>query len=290
MHIMVKENIKEYKDALETRRKTYKELTKRERWMVNVGSLLILCSIFALIFLVYWVDVMIGAATMLLLMITGSLMVFIGQHLMQSKGIPKFPRLWFSCDEKIFLKIFEALTFLETYLKEKLQPAKYQCLKTLHEAHKLMEEYWMPSEIKVIMKEIGNEIEVFKEKFEHNLVYTLSYGTKKENVQGVYDTMTEFAEYLIDPSKEKLVALNKRTDSLLRSEITRPRFPIVAFLKRYQIHYHAIGICSIFAVASFSALLGIYYGQISGDTAFVVFATIFGPLIAVYFTYVLRRR
>lgn len=285
---MVKQNIKDYKHAIETRVRTFKELSKRGRWVRNFGILLMLIDI-VILFILFTIFTYIALIVYSLLFIVSVLIVYIGNSLIESKGIPKISSLYISSDEKIFLKIVDALAFLEVHLKEGLEPAKYQCLKELHEAHKLMEEYWMASDIKVIMKEIGNEIETFKDNFEKNLIYTLEGALEKETIQSEYDILTEFGEYFIDPSKEKLVDLNKKMDSLLHSEKARPRYPIVDFLKRHQVHQHVAVIASIFAVGFFSALLGIYYGDISMDTAFIVFATIFGPLIAVYLTYVLRR-
>lgn len=289
---MVGKNIKDYKDALETRIRTYKELTKRERWITYCGTFLMVSStllFFVLAFVFWWLPVIIAGYAMLILMVIGSTMVFTAQHLTEIKGVPRFQRLWLNCDERIFLKIFDALVFLGNYLQQKLGPAKYQCLKTLLQVHALMQEYWTPSEIKVVMKEIGSEIETFKEKFEKNLIFTLEKGIKTETVHGVYDILTEFATYLIEPDKERLVDLNKKMDSLLHSDITRPRYPIVAFLKRYKVHQHVAVLGAVLAIGFFSAYLGIYYKQISMDTAFVVFATIFGPLAAVYLSYVLRR-
>lgn len=287
---MVKKNIKDYKDALETRIKTFKELSKRGRWVRNFGLLLVLIDI-AMLFILLNIIMATNIVMIIyvLLFITGSLIAFLGDHLIKSKGIPTIPSLYLSSDEKIFLKIFNALDFLEVHLNEGLEPAKYQCLKEMHEAQKLMEEYWVTSDIKVIMKEIGNEIETFKEKFEKNLIYTLENALEKETIQSAYNILTEFGEYFSDPTKEKLIDLNKKMDSLSHSEIIRPHYPIIDFLMRYQIHQHAAVMALIFAVGFFSASLGIYYGHISIDTAFVVFATIFGPLIAAYVAYVLRK-
>jgi len=288
---MVEDNIKEHKNALETRVRTFKELSKRGRWTVNFGILLWLIGIAIYFPLALLETPTTTAMTGLLLPFgAGFLIVFIGRHLIESKGIPRVPRLYLSPDEKIFLAIFDGLTFLEAYLKKDLEPAKYQCLNELREAHELMEEHWVPSEIKVIMKEIGNEIETFKENFEENLIYTVERGTKKETIQATYNILNELEEYLIDPSKEKLVDLNKKMGSLPHSEIVKPRYAIVDLLKQHQLHRHAIVVGLILAAGFIPALLGVHYGVFSIDAAVVLFVGISGPSIAIYLDYILKKQ
>jgi len=284
---MVKENIIDYKNALETRVRTFKESSRVGRRVFSLGLILALIDMAIYIPLSLFTQVLIASGILFLGFGAGVLLMFVGNHLIASKGVPRTTRLYLSPDEQIFLKIFDALTFLEAHVKRKLEPAKYQCVKELREAHELMEELWVPNRIEVIMKEIGNELVAFKEKFSENLIYSLEHATKVEIVSSTYDVLTEFGEYFIDPSKEKLVELNKKMDSLLHSEIARPRYPIVDFLMRRRVHHHAITVGLIFLAGFLPAFLGHCYGHISTDSAYVVFATIFGPLIAVYLTYVL---
>ena len=290
---MVSEKIKEYKNSLETRVRTFKELSKRGRWISNFGFLLSFSGI-AIFFLVFLLteDVFTPFISFFVMFLVGIFLVFLGTHVIVSKGVPRYQDFYLSSDEKIFLKIFDALTFFEAHLHRKLEPARYQCLNELREAYGLMEEYWVPTGIKVILKEIGSEIQIFKEKFDENLIYSLERGTKTETVQEIYDILSEFGEYLIDPSKEKLVELNKRmdSDSLLHLETTRPRYPIVDFLKKYKIQKHAIVVGLIVLCGVVPSLIGLNYGAISSDSAIIVFATISGPSIAVYLGHVLRKR
>ena len=286
---MVSEKIKGYKDALETRVRTFKELSKRGRWTIRFGIFLSLIGVLIYFPLLLMIPTTIATFITFLTFGSGVLMVVIATRFIESKGIPRIQSFYLSPDEKIFLESFDALTFLEAYLNRKLEPAKYQCLKELREAHELMEEYWAPSEIKVIMKEIGNEMETFKEKFDENLIYTLERGMRVETVQAAYDILAEFGEYLIDPSKEKLVELNKKMDSLPHSETRRLRYPITDFIKKYQIHKHSIVVGVILLAGAIPALLGLHYGDISTDAAILVFAAISGPSIAAYLEYVLKK-
>lgn len=287
----IKESIKEHKNALANRERTYKELSKRGRRIGYFGILLFISS-FLFIPLGYLIPPEIATRMWVLMFGIGLLLVFIGQLVIKLKGVPS---TYFSPDDEIFLKAFDALTFLETYMRDNLELAKHQCLNELHETNRLMKYYWKPSEIEVVMKEIGNEIETFKEKFEEDLIYTSRYGTKKEGFQTVFDLLTEFAEYLIDPSKEKLIHLNQNIDlnqkkgSLLHSKKARPSYRVIDFFKRHQIHKHVAFVTLFFAFGFFPALFGIYFSDISINTAYMLFAAIFGPSIGGYIIYLLKR-
>lgn len=288
---MVKDNIKEYKETLENRERTYRELSKRGRWMQNFGALLVAFSFVFFILLPVVLPPNTAFILWVLTVIIGIIMVQIGVFFVKSKGVPK---VYFSPDEQIFLKIFDGLTFLDSYVKEKLEPARYQCLKELREAYKLIEYHWELSEIGVVMKEIGDEIETFKEKFDRNLIFTLE---SSEKIETLYDKLTKFAEYLIAPSKEKLIALNNEMDSLLHSKKVRAHYTttdflkitIFDFLKHYQVHRHALVIALIFTVTFSPTLFLIYYCHASIDTAALVFAAIFGPIVTIYLTHTLKK-
>jgi hypothetical protein len=132
----------------------------------------------------------------------------------------RFPIEYLTADEKIFLKLFEAVGNIVSYLNTQEQkasspsagssePLKYQGLKYMRETYGLLSTGWQPSKINVVMKTIGNDIEDFKQEFERSLVYTLEFGMKRENVESVFNILEQFARFLIDPTKEDLLKLNK---------------------------------------------------------------------------------
>jgi len=284
---MVKETLKDHKNILENRKRTYEALSKTGRWVSYFGLLLMFGGLIliGLIVSIWGTPTHTLGYGYFLSIIGGTFMMLLGSLINKLKGIPKN---YFSPDEEIFLKIFDALTFLEPYMKEKIEPAKYQCLKKLNVAHGLIKYYWDPTNIGVVMKEVGNEIEVFKERFDRYLIFTLEQGKETKEI---YEILTEFGEYLIDPSKEKLVNLNKEMQHYLQfSEKARARYPIIDLLKRYQIHKHVIFVALFFAVAFIPAVFGIYYSGISMDTAYTLFAAFFAPLITGYIIYLLKRK
>jgi hypothetical protein len=283
---VIKESIKEHKESLKNRERTYNAMSKTGRYIAYFGFLLFLSS-FLTIPLSLGSLVPSSTATQgwVSLFFIGLLVIFIGGAYNRLKGIPQFS---FSSDDAIFLKLYDAITSLETYKNDKLELAKYQCLKELNGVRKLMRYYWEPSSITVVMKEIGNEIETFKKRFAKNLIFTLENGIELESVD---DTLNEFGEYLIDPSKKKLVDLNKRMDALPHpKEEVESHYFLTDLLKHHQV-LKPISVMSLFfALSLLCASVAFYYIHVSTDTAAIVFVTIFGVFAAPYIAYILRRR
>ena len=284
MREMVKDCIREYKDTLENRERTYNELSKGGRRLVYLSFVAVLSGIlFILIGFQFPSLLPYGVIGYFAAITIGALVALIGRFVIKSKGVPS---PYFSPDEQIFLRVFDALVSLETYLKENLEPARFQSLKELQEAYRIIEDSWDPSQIGVVMKEIGKEIEAFKEGFDRNLIFTLEHGTETEKV---HEILTEFADYLRSPSNVKLTELKEKMDSLPRSKKPRPRYPTIERLKRHQVHKHSIVIAFLFAIGLVPALLVVYYGRGSLVEAVLAFVTIFGPLAAVYLNHMLKR-
>lgn len=282
---MVKERIREYKDTLDNRARTYKELSKRGRWILYSGVLLMFgSSLFILPGFLFISPIAYALIGYFATILVGVAVTTIGRLIIKLKGVPES---YFSPDEQIFLKVFNALISFETFLKEKLEPARLQCLKELREAYGLIEYFWDPSQIGVVMKEMGKEIEAFKENFDRNLIFTFEEGSETEKVREI---LTEFADHLRAPSKVKLTKLKEKMDSLPRSERPRPRYPTIDRLKRYQVHKHIIIVGFIFAIGLVPAFLVVYYGHGSLVEALIVFATIFGPSVGAYLNHMLKRR
>jgi hypothetical protein len=284
---MINERIKEHKEVLENRERTYETMSKTGRYISYFGLLLFLISFLSLpLSLGNLIPSSIAGQVWVSLFGLGSLIIFVGGIYNRLKGISSF---YVSSEEFIFLELVEALTSLETYKKEKLDLARYQCLKELHKTDGLIKYYWVPpSRVQIVMREIGDEIVTFEERFVKNLIFSLESGGEIEKVD---DILTEFGLYLIDPSKDKLTSLNKKMDSLPHSEVKH--YPISEFFKHHEIAKYFLVIGLIFAISLSSSLFGFYYMHVSADTALIVFATIFGPLAAVVaaiiITYILRR-
>jgi hypothetical protein len=288
---MIKECIKDYKATIENREKAIKEMSKTGRYIIYFGMLLFLSSLVLIPFLtIPFFQNFISQTTWAWfggLEAAGVTCVFIGGAINWRRGIPQTT---FSSEDIIFLPLFEALTSFETYKKDSLELAKFQCIKKLNKVRSLMRLYWKPSDIAVVTKEIGNEIETFKEKFDENLIFILKNSRTKneEKIKVIDSVLNEFGEYLIEPNKERLVELNKKIDSL-HPEDVKPIYSLSDFVRQRQSIRHIL-VTIVILVASLSpAFYGFYYMHVTVDTAILVFAAIFGPLMAVYFAYVLRK-
>jgi hypothetical protein len=213
--------------------------------------------------------------------------------------------MYLTADQKIFLKVLDSLTNLADYLNSeskktlqedpKSEPLKFQGLKYMRQTYELLYTIWQPNDISVIMKTIGKDMEDFKQEFERSLIYTVEFGTKRENVEAVFNVLAKFASFLVDPSREELLELNKNIKEgqdkkyLLRSDRPRSRYPIVDSLLRYSIPQH-LTILAIILLSGFAlAFIGTSSGHIDVNTAYVVFAGFSGPLLAAYFGYLLLR-
>jgi hypothetical protein len=114
----------------------------------------------------------------------------------------------------------------------------------------------------------------------------------EETLKKVEHALYQFAHYLLNPSLENLQQANKSmSDNLDSYETAKLGFVArcSAFFTTHTVPKHTIIVSLIFAVGFIPALLGLHYGRISTDSAFLLFGTIFGPLIAVYLSHVLRK-
>jgi hypothetical protein len=306
MHVKLEAALKDHKDLLDNRLVTYEEQSKRGNWLMNSGILLAILGAFLYPIgtsLTHQEPVLILALSVFLL-IFGCLLAILGLRINDKRGIPRQFTGYFTIDERIFLKLFESLTALEGYLNSepkeghqdyrKSEPLRYQGLKYMRETHDLLDAEWRPTNIGVVMKTIGEDMEDFKQEFERSLINTVEFGSKRENVV-VFDILTEFAEFLMNPDKGGLVILNanikKRQEEnlLLRSDKPHPCYPIIDSLLRYRVPQHSMIFAIILLSSFFIAYVGWLNWHIDVNTAYMVFATLSSPLLAVYFGYMLKR-
>jgi len=288
---------KNHKDVLETRIRTYNDLSRSGRRVQNLGILLVLGGMAAMFFVFYVSKNSILGGSVTILLFLGAIGIsFLGRRMILSKGVPVFYELYLSSDEKIFLKVYDAWTSLASYVHEGLEPARHQCLRYLRETYVLLNEYWKMGDVKVVMEEIGGELNKFRKAFESRLIYTLEHRTKKEQGDTVFFVLTEFGQFLIEPTKSRLVQMNgdiedfQKRGTLLFTDKPSLKYPIFETLKRHDIHKHVVVVGIISAVSLVAPVFLLYSGEINADAALIAFSTVFGPLIAVYLAYVLNRR
>lgn len=307
MPVKLEDALKDYKDSLNNRVVTYKEQSKSGNTLQSSGMFLVLVGMFLYVVLTSFTrqDAVLSFALSIFIMILGCLSAYFGLHINVKKGIPRQSIGYLTTDERMFLKLFESLTALEGYLNSepeeghqdyrKSEPLRYQGLKYMRETHNLLDAEWRPTNIGVVMKTIGEDMEDFKLEFERSLINTVEFGSKRGNVEAVFDILTEFAEFLMDPDKGRLICLNtnikKRQEEhlLLRSDKPHSRYPIIDSLLRYRIPQHSMIFAIILLVGFSIAYVGLSTGHIDMNTAFLVFTGFSAPLLAVYVAYILRR-
>lgn len=306
MHVKIEEGLKEYKNSLESREASYIEQAKLGNRITGFGMFLALMGFFVpLLLITPFKDAQAFlAVVVVLLMAVGLSLAYWGRRINDKKGIPRLPIQYLTSDEKIFLEVFKSLTNLADYLNEpenvrqdsrKSEPLRIQGLKCMRETYGLLNGAWQSSDIKVVMKTIGNDMVDFKEEFGRSLIYTVESATKKENVETSFNILTRFANFLRDPTKELLVKLKQdikaeqETSQLLRTDKLSPRYPILDTILRRGILQHLAILGTIFAVAFCSAFVPFSLAHIDMNTAILVFAAIFGPSLAVYLDFAFRR-
>jgi hypothetical protein len=306
MHVKLEAALKDQQNSLDIRLVTYKEQSKRGNWLMNSGMLLGILGAFLYPIgtsLTYQEPVLLLALSAFLL-IFGCLLAILGLRINDKRGIPRQFTEYLTIEERIFLKLFESLAALEGYLNSepeeghqdyrKSEPLRYQGLKYMRETHNLLNTEWRPTNIGVIMKTVGKDMEDFKQEFERSLINTVEFGSKRENVV-VFDILTEFAEFLMNPDKGGLLILNanikKRQEEqlLLRSDKLHPRYPIIDFLLRHGIPKHLAWLSMIFLSSFFIAYVGWLNWHIDVNTAYMVFTTFSVTLLVIYSRYVSKR-
>ena len=196
-------------------------------------------------------------------------------------------------EERLFLKVYSAIEYLGEYLEDgretDIKRARKRIESILGEV-----EFWRGGNLRLTKNVIGAPLELFGKVFYEKLVAAIRQGDKDDLIQA-HRLLNTFAKYLLNP-KPEIKDLNFLTNAMGASiEATLPSkrgiSETISHSFREMNVIRNVGIITACVICGLiPALIATYFLMVSMDTAVIVFATIFGPLIAVYLTYILIKQ
>lgn len=218
-------------------------------------------------------------------------LAFFAMALVRRKGRVYRP----DADNLMLYHTCSILESLEDYHKSKTSALKEEFRKKAVKSGKGLlataKKGWRLGDFGLAKKVYGEVITNISENLSKRVVPNLERGDE-ETLKKAKHTIYQFAQYLLHPSLETLQHVSQSMSKELDSYETRELGFVdrcSAFFTTNAVLKHTIIVSLIFAVGFIPALVGLHYGRISADSAFLLFGTIFGPLIAVYLSYALRK-
>jgi hypothetical protein len=196
-------------------------------------------------------------------------------------------------DDLMLFFACEILDNLERYRKDKTPALKEEHRKKAISSSKrlleVVEQSWVFGNFGLAKKVFGNAISCFQDHLSRGLVPNMKSRNEKVLTKAE-DVVYQIAHFLLNPSVETLQHINELMDGL---DHQKPKSGVIqkcsSFLRIYDIRKRAVVMVLIFAFAAIPSFLLVYFGFISLETGMIVFATIFGPLAAVYLSYILSQ-
>jgi len=195
-------------------------------------------------------------------------------------------------EQRVFLKVCSAVDDLSEYLEDGREPDRKRAEKKIQGISDEIEK-WNFGRLQLSKKTLGPHFEPFKEAFYRKVAGAVKQREKKD-LMSACQFLKDFLKYLSsdDPKIDDVDRMTKA----MNEEISVTLFPraatkrrIFRSLKEANLTRHIKAVGLIFAAGLIPALLGTYIWHASIETALIVFATIFGPLIAVYLSDVLKK-
>lgn len=189
-------------------------------------------------------------------------------------------------EDKIFLSVFSALDDLGNYLDDGSEPDRKKAEKMVEKVSIKIDDLDV-GDLKICKSTVGLHLKDFKEWFFRKVVGA-TRTRETDDLEGAYTVLTHLGDYLLKSSPEikdldVLIGDMKESITLtLPERKTSPRYSFMGHLKNRQAHRHIVVIGVIFVVSLSTSIFGFYYSHVSQDTAYVVFATMFGTLVASY--------
>lgn len=215
----------------------------------------------------------------------------LASYRVRKKGLVYRP----NADNLALYYVCNILENLEDYHKNKRPTLKEEYKRRAVESAKELlstaTEDWTLGDFGLAKKVYGDAISDILDNLSKRVIPNLERDDE-DTMKKVEHSLYQFAQYLLRPSLERLQHVNKSMSNDLDSYETmkgfRARFS--SFLETYTILKHISMVVLILAFSFLLALLGIQYWNISTDTAFIGFATIFSALIAGYLVYALKKK
>lgn len=217
--------------------------------------------------------------------------VFSVGYLLQRKSRVYCPE----ADDLILYETCSAIEHLGDYRKSRPSSVKEEHRKgAVHDVRQLLSvlnKEWTVGDHRLAKETFGEVISSISDNLTNRVIPNLEEGNK-ETLEKVEHSLYQLAQYLMRPSIEALRNVNKTiTESLQEIELAKPSF-IKRFSSFFTVHSllkNVIVLGLIFSAGFIPALCGFQYGGSSIDTALLVFAGIFGPSMAVYLAYVMKK-
>jgi len=288
---MVKQELVNTSERLDTRRKLYEKATRLGNSFIAVGALIFFFSIIPitptilkeLLFKLFGISLNFGylwGGSIAL----GLILIIVGTRVNRGKPIP--PKL--SLTEEMFLKVFEALSDLDTYFKENIEFSKVEATKKLSKIERGLYEPSTRSGTlwTVLIKDSNEHLRLLKRNLKERLLPTISR-SEKEEVKKAYSIVEKFAEYLLNPAASVLEDLNESMSEL--PPYVEEKAPLIPFLERHpRLRYASLEL--IFGLIGFAVYyIGIEFLNISTDNAYIAGTALFGTLTAGYMAIVVRK-
>ena len=288
---MVKQELVEAYERLDTRRKLYEKATRLGNSFIAIGGVLFFSSIIfitpailrELLFRLFGISLhlnylWLGSSLL------GLILMIIGLKLNRRTHVPS--RL--PIEEEEFLKVFESLNDLDTYLKQNIRFSKVEAMKKISRVERDIDE---PSSgtrslWETLSKDSHENLRLLKRNLKERLLPIIDQGGLEE-IKKTYSITERFANYLLNPTAEALKDINDSMSEL--PSYVKEKAPVIPLLERYPKLRYA-GIEFIFGFVGFVAYyIGTTFLNISTEHAYYLAWIIWVTLTAGYMAIVKRK-
>jgi hypothetical protein len=291
---LVKQELLDVYEKLDTRRKLYDKATRLGNSFIAVGSLLFLLSGIPLIPLIIsellsrlW-EIPFNISFRLLwpgCTLIGFILAMIGVKL--NKRTPAPVKL--SMDEEAFLKVVESLKDLDTYLEQNIEFSKAEAVKKLSGVERDLYESTTSSRglWEALSKDRNEALRLLKRDLKEKLLPAINQGGREE-IKKAYSIIEKFAWYLLNPTTSALGELNESMAQLPTHVEEKPS--IIPFFERHPKIRH-VSFELLFALIGFIAYyMGNKFLNISIEHLYYLAWIIWATLTASYMAIIMRRR
>ena len=282
---MVKQELVDAYERLNTRRKLYKKATLRGNSITGLGAFILFGSAIPIIPAILWIfweidflHSFIGG------ILFGLLLIVIGQMINRKISAP--PSL--SINEKEFLKVFEVLKNLDVYFKSGIEFSKVEAAKNLSKVERNITEPSNGSRVlwNALTRDANENLRLLKRNLKERLLPFISQGGEEE-IKKAYSITEKVAEYLLNPRVSELKDLNESMSEL--PSRVEEKAPLVPFFERHPRLRHA-GFEFIFGFVGFvSFYIGTKFSDVSIEHAYYLAWIIWVTLTAGYMAIVIRK-
>lgn len=289
---MVRQELLDAYEKLTRRENLYEKATRKGNSLIRFGFIIFVFSVIPFIPAVLRQIILelFGKDIDAILLIFGGMifsgvLIYVGAEV--NKRTPAPERL--SATEENFIKAVNALTDLDTYIKEGIEFSKVEAAKKVSKIERALRDPASASRTlwKDLTKDRDEFLNLLKQSIKEKLLPAINRG-EKESISQAYSTLEALAIYLLNPTPKGLEDLNKLLSVL--PTYREEKVSLIPFLKRHPI-LRFICLESIFGLGSWVTYnVGISLLKVSVDNAFITAITLFGTLTAGYMAIIATRR